>query len=95
MNIIGNVCEILDIFFENMNRHLKILEYKFDSQSQDYRDISHENKIENKKDKPNKVTEPRSYWSWNGHCCYQFISFCYVGWKSMYPKMESGSAFKL
>ena len=38
----GDVCEILDMFFEFMSKHRKIIEDDYESQFEDYRDINQE-----------------------------------------------------
>ena len=38
LNINGNICEILDKYFEYTNKQRKILENEYDSEFEDYRD---------------------------------------------------------
>ena len=42
IGVIGKLCEILDKDFEYRNKHGKILEDEYDSQFDDFRDISRE-----------------------------------------------------
>ena len=42
LNINGNICDILDKFFEYTNKHRKIIEDEYDSQFDDYRDLNQE-----------------------------------------------------
>ena len=42
LNVTGNICEILDKYFEYTNKHRKIIENGYDSQFKDYRDIDQE-----------------------------------------------------
>ena len=42
LDINGNVCEILERFFEYTNKHRKIFENEYDSQFIDYRDNDEE-----------------------------------------------------
>ena len=42
LGVDGNICEILDKYFEYKNKHRKIIEVEYDSQFKDYRDNDQE-----------------------------------------------------
>ena len=49
----GNVCEIIDKYFEFTNKHTKILDNEYDSQFKDYNDNDQEKRTKYISDKPN------------------------------------------
>ena len=51
----GNVCEILERYFEYTNKHRKIIESEHDSPSKDYRDIDEEERTEHINKELNKL----------------------------------------
>ena len=51
LDINGNICEILDEFFEFINKHRKMIETEYDSQFNDYRDINQDEKAKYVNDK--------------------------------------------
>ena len=42
LNVIGNICEILEKYFEYTNKQRKLIENEYDSQIDNYRDINQE-----------------------------------------------------
>ena len=44
LNVNGNVCEIVDKYFEYTNKHRKIIENEYDAQLKDYRDVDEEDR---------------------------------------------------
>ena len=96
----GNVCEILEKYFDYTNKHRKTIEYEYDSQFNDYRDIDEEErtKYSNKKfDKP-PIHESLQKLNLNDVMMdFDATSLCPSAmWdeKSVYPKTENGFAFK-
>ena len=52
----GNICEILNKYFEYTNKHKKPFENEFDSQFEDHRDINQDEKAKYVNDKLSKLT---------------------------------------
>ena len=56
LDVIGNICEILDKSFEILNEPEKLYAKEFDSKYDDYRDINQKEKINFINKKPKKLT---------------------------------------
>ena len=100
LNVNGNICNLLEKYFELLNKHEKLYPKEFDSKYDDYRDI-------NQKEKTDYINKNLT--------CYQFMNSC-QNWdlnktqmdfdatslypsamwdkNSMYPKIETGYAFQ-
>ena len=55
LNVDGNVCEILEKYFEYTNKHRKIIENEYDSQFNDHRDNDEEKKTDHIRKKLNML----------------------------------------
>ena len=55
LNVNGNICEILEEFFEYTKKHRKIMENEHHSQFKDYRDINQDEKSKYVNDKLSKL----------------------------------------
>ena len=47
LNVQSNICEVIEKYFENPNKHRKIIENESNSQFDDYRDINQEERTNN------------------------------------------------
>ena len=61
LDINGNVCEILEKFFEDTNKHREIKENEYDSQFNDYRDNDEEERTEHINKELNKLPIHKNY----------------------------------
>ena len=55
LNVNGNICELLEKYFEYTNKHRKILENEYDSLFKDYRDNEEEERTEHVNKELNKL----------------------------------------
>ena len=55
LGVDGNICVILDKYFEYTNKHIKTLEDEYDSQYKDYRDIDQEERTKYNNNKLSKL----------------------------------------
>ena len=99
-NVSGNVCDILEKYFEFLNKHEKEYKKEFDSNYDDYRDINQEEKQKyvNKKlnmlpihKKLSNLNLKKTQMCYDGNSLYPSAMYdC----ESVYPKLETGFAFK-
>ena len=61
LNVNGNVCELIDKYFEYTNKHTKSLKNGYDSQIDYYRDINQEERTHSINNKLSKLTIPKNY----------------------------------
>ena len=102
LNVNGNdnVCEIVNKYFEHTNEQRKILEDEYDSQFKDYRDIDEEDRTENIKKELNKLPIHKKLQKLNlndvmmDFDATSFYPSAMWDETSVYPRMESGFAFK-
>ena len=102
LNVNGNdnVCEIIDKYFEYKNKQRKIIEDENDSKFQDYRDIDVEGRTEHINKDLNKLPIHKKLQKLNQN--YVMMDFDATSlypsamWdeNSVYPKIETGFAFK-
>ena len=96
----GKICEILDNHFEFINKHRNIIEDEYDSQFKGYRDINQDEKAKYVSDKLIKLPIHENLQKLNFiKVIMDFDATClYLSamWdeKSVFPKIESGFAFK-
>ena len=85
LNVDGNVCDILEKYFEFLNKHEKEYAKEFDSKYDDYRDIDQKEKEKYVNKKLNmlsihkKLSKLNSKKNSNGFRCNVSLSQCYVG----------------
>ena len=100
LNVKGNMCEILEKYFEHSNKQTKIIESESDSQFKDYRDndeeetTEHINKELNKLPIHKKLQKPNLndvMMDFNATSPYPSAMW---DEDSVYPKVETGLAFK-
>ena len=95
-----NVCEIIDKYFEYTNKQRKIIEDEYDSKFKDYRDIDVEEKTEHINKELNKLPIHKKLQKLNHNDVMMDFDatslYPSAMWdeKSVYPKIESGFAFK-
>ena len=100
LGVNGNICEILDKYFELTNKHKKISENEYDSKFKDYRDNDEEETTNHNNKNFNKLAIHRKLQNLNlNHVRMDFdTTSLYASAmgdeKSVYPKMETGVAFK-
>ena len=102
LNVNGNdsVCEIINKNFENTNEERKILEDEYDSQINDYRDTDEEERTEHINKELNKLPKHKKLQKLNlNDVMMDFDAtslYPSAMWdeNSVYPKIESGSAFE-
>ena len=100
-NVGGNVCDILEKYFEFLNKHEKEYEKEFDSKYNDYRDFNPKEKEKYVNEKLNKLPihkELSKLDSNKTQISYDATSlYPSAMWdcNSVYPKIETGFAFKL
>ena len=102
LNINGhdNVCEIINKYFEYTNEQRKILEDEYDSQFNDYRDNDEEERTEHINKELNKLPIHKTLQKLNlNDVMMDFDAtslYPSAMWdeNSVYPKIESGFAFK-
>ena len=95
-----NVCEIIDKYFDYTNEQKKIIEDEYDSNSKDYRDIDEEERSEHNNKELNKLPIHKKLQKLNVNdvmmdfdATSQYPSAMWDE-KSVYPKIETGFAFK-
>ena len=98
MNVDGNICEILEKFFEFLNEYEKQNAKEFDSKYDDYRDIDKKTEYMNKKfnklpihKKLSKLNSSQTRMNFDATSLYPSAMWDENG---VYPKLESGFAFK-
>ena len=95
-----NVCEIIDKYFEYTNEKRKIIEDEFDSNFKDYRDIDEEERSEHINKEPNKFPIHKKLQKLDVNDVMMDFDatslYPSAVWdeKSVYPKIETGFAFK-
>ena len=99
LNVIGNVCQIIDKYFEYTNKHRKIPENEYVSQFMDYRDTDQKEitKYTNNKISKLPIHEHLQKLNLNVFMMDFNASSLYLSamWdkNSVYPKIETGFAF--
>ena len=99
-DIDDNVCEIIDKHFEYTNEQRKIIKVEYDSQFNDYRDHDEEERTEHINNELNKLPTHKKLQKLNHNDVMMDFdaTFLYPSamWdeNSVYPKIESGFAFK-
>ena len=102
LNVNGkdNVCEIIDKYFEYTNKQRKILEDEYDSKFKDYRDIDIEERTEHINKELNKLPIHKKLQKLNHNDVTMDFDatslYPSAMWdqNSVYPKIETGFAFK-
>ena len=97
LNVKGNICEILEKYFEYTNKQRKIKESEYDSQFKVYRDNDEEERTEHINKELNKLPIHKKLQKPNLNDVLMDFDFYPGGmWDedSVYPKIESGFAFK-
>ena len=102
LNVNGNdnVCEIIDKYFEYTNKQRKIIEDEYDSKFKDYRDIDVEERTEHINKELNKLAIHKKLQKLNhNNVMMDFDAtslYPSAMWdqNSVYPKIETGFAFK-
>ena len=95
-----NVCEIIDKYFEYTNKQRKIIENEYDSKFKDYRDNDEEEKTEHINKELNKLPIHKKLQKLDHNDVMMDFDatslYPSAMWdeKSVYPKIESGFAFK-
>ena len=98
--IYGNICEILDKYFEYTYKHRKLIEDEYHSQFDDYRENDEEERTKHINKEFNKLTIHKKLRKWNlNDVVMDFDATSFypsTTWdeKSVYPKVEIGFAFK-
>ena len=97
LNVDGNVCDILEKYFEFLNKHEKEYAKEFDSKYDDYRDID-KKKYVNKKlnmlsihKELSKLNSNKTQMDFDATSLYPSAMW---DENSVYPKIETGFAFK-
>ena len=96
----GNECELLEKYFEHTNRHRKTKEDEYDSQFIDYRDNDGEEKTDQNNKELNKLPKHKKMQKLNlNDVMMDFDAtslYPSAMWdeNSVYPKIETGFAFK-
>ena len=99
-DINDNVCEIIDKYFEYTNEQRKLLEDEYDSKFNDYRDINEEERTEHINKELNKLPIHKKLQKLNHNDVMMAFDatslYPSAMWdkKSVYPKIETGFAFK-
>ena len=100
LDVNGNICEILDKCFEFRIKHRKVIENDYDSQFEDYRKINQDERTKKINDKLNKlpiheklqiINLDNVMMNFDATLLYPIAMF---DENSLYPKRESGFAFK-
>ena len=100
LNVNGNICEILEKYFELLNKYEKQYAKEFDSKYNDYRDIDQKEKEKYVNRKLNmlpihkelcKIDSNKTQMDFDATSLYPSAMW---DEKSVYPKIESGFAFK-
>ena len=99
LSVNGNVCEIVDKYFESTIKHRKIIEDEYDSHFEDYRE-----RIEDEKSKHIKLSRKTIHEKIQKKLnlsnvmmdfdATSFYSFAMYDEKSLYPEIETVFAFK-
>ena len=99
-DINDNICEIIDKYFEFTNKQRKIIEDEYDSQFKDYRDNDEEERTEHIKKQLNKLPIHKKIQKLNHDDVMMDFDatslYPSAMWdeNSVYPKRETGFAFK-
>ena len=100
LNVIGNICEILEKYSEILNKLEKQNAKEFDSKFDDYRDIDQKEKTDFVDEKLNMLTIHKelskldlniTQMDYDANSLYPFAMW---DENSVYPKIETGFAFK-
>ena len=100
LNISGNICDILDEYFENPNKQREIKKEEYDSQFNDYRDNDEEERTKNINEEVNKLAKPKKLQILNPNDVMMDFDATRVYFSpmwddnSVYPKIEWGFGFK-
>ena len=100
LNIDDYVCEIIDKYFEYTNERRKIIEDEYDSNFEDYRDIDEEERTEHINKEPNNLPIHKKLQKLDlNNVMMDFDAtslYPSAMWdkNSVYPKIETGFAFK-
>ena len=100
VNCNDNVCEIMDKYFEYTNKQRKIIEDEYDSKFKDYRDIDVEERTEHINKELNKLSIHKKLQKLDHYDVMMDFDatslYPSAMWdeKSVYPKRETGFAFK-
>ena len=100
LNVNGNLCEILDKYFVYTNKHRKIIENEHDSQFEDSRDFNQERRTKNLNKELNKLAIHKKTQKLNvndvmmGFDAISLYPSAMWDEYSVYPKTETGFAFK-
>ena len=100
LNVNGNVCEIIDKYFENTNKQRKIIEDEYDSKFKDYPDIDEKERTEHINKELNKLAIHKKLQKLNlNDVMMDFDAtslYPSAMWdeNSVYPKIETGFAFE-
>ena len=103
LNVNGNdedVCEIINKYFEYTNKQRKIIEDEYDSNFKDYRDIDEEERTEHINKELNKLPIHKKLQNLNQNDVMMDFDatslYASAMWdqNSVYPKIETGFAFK-
>ena len=99
-DINDNVCEIIDKYFEYTNEKRKIIEVGYDSKFKDYRDIDEEERTDHINKELNKLPKHKKLQKLDVNDVMMDFDatslYPSAMWdeKSVYPKIETGFAFK-
>ena len=100
LNVNGNMCDLLQKYFEFLNKYEKQYAKEFDSKYDDYRDINEKGKTDftNKKlnmlsihKEASKINSSKTQMDFDANSLYPSAM---LDEKSVYPKIETGFAFK-
>ena len=100
LNVNGNLCDLLEKYFDFLNKYEKQYAKEFDSKYDDYRDIDQKEKEKNVKKKLNmlpihkelsKLDSNKTQMDFDATSPYPSAMW---DKKSVYPKIETGFAFK-
>ena len=100
LNVNGNICDFLGKYFEFLNKYEKQYEKEFTSKYGDYRDINQKEKTNYMNKKLNmlpihkelsKLDSNKSQMNYDGNSLYPSAMW---DENSVYPKIETGFAFK-
>ena len=100
LGVDGNICKVLDKYFGYTNKQKKIREEEYDSQSNGYRDVDEEERTEHINKELNKMPTHKKLQKLNGDVDLMDFDatslYPSAMWdeNSVYPKVETGFAFK-
>ena len=100
-NVKGNICEILDKYFEYTNKQRRIIESEYDSEFKGYRDNDEEERTEHVNKELNKLPIHKKFKKLNPNDVMTDFDgtslYPSAMWDedSMYPKIETGFALNL